>query len=100
MFVIIGFGRRKKKDFGEIAQVRCPRCRNDVLYHLTRTRTWFTLYFIPILPYRNERRLECPICSHGIRISRNEIEALSKGNLSILNYLVRPAESLGNRTTK
>lgn len=100
MFVIVGFGRRKRKDFGGIAQVRCPRCHNDVLYHLTRTLTWFTLYFIPILPYRSERRLECPICSNGMRVFRNEVEALRRGELNILKYLEQPAESLESRIVK
>lgn len=100
MFVIVGFGRRKKRDFGEITQVRCPRCNNEVLYHLTRTLTWFTLYFIPILPYRSERRLECPICSHGMRVLRNEVEALMKGELNILKYLEQPSEFSTNRIIK
>lgn len=100
MFIIIGFGRRKKKDFGEITQVRCPRCHNDVLYHLTRTRTWFTLYFIPILPYRTQHRLECPICSHGIRVFRDGIEALRQGELNIINDLEQLTESSAGRTTR
>jgi C4-type Zn-finger protein len=99
MLVIIGFGRKRKKDFGEIAQVRCPHCHNNVAYHLTRTRTWFTLYFIPILPYRNDRRLECPICSHGMRVFRNEVESLRQGDVSILKYLEQPAESSVSRRT-
>lgn len=87
MLLIIGFGRRKKRDRGEIVQVKCPRCSNTVFYHYTHTRTWLTLYFIPILPYRSERRLECPICSHGMRIFRNEIEEVRQGTMNILPHL-------------
>ena len=87
MLLILGFGRKKKKDRGEIVQVKCPRCANTVFYHYTHTRTWFTLYFIPILPYRSERRLECPICSHGMKISSGEVEEVRQGRIDILSQL-------------
>lgn len=87
MLLIIGFGRRKKKDHGEVAQVKCPRCFNTVVYRYIHTRTWFTLYFIPILPYRSERRLECPICSHGMKIRRDEVEEVRQGSMNILPKL-------------
>jgi hypothetical protein len=93
MLIIVGFGRRKKNDLGEIIVVECPRCNNEVSYHLIHTRTWLTLYFIPVLPYRNERRLECPICSHGMRVSRNEIKSIRQGEIGILKYLEQTAES-------
>ena len=93
MLIIVGFGRRRKNDLGEISAIQCPRCHNEVSYHLTHTRTWLTLYFIPVLPYRSERRLECPICSHGMRVFRNEIEALRQGEVSILKLLEHPAKA-------
>jgi hypothetical protein len=93
MLLIIGFGRRKKRDRGEVAQVKCPRCFNTVFYRYTHTRTWFTLYFIPILPYRSERRLECPICSHGVKILHDEVEEVMQGRLNILPKLERVLDS-------
>lgn len=92
MLLIIGFGRRKRKDRGEVAQVKCPRCSNTVFYHHTHTRTWLTLYFIPVLPYRSERRLECPICSHGVRVLRDDVEEIRLGKVDLL---ARLKEALG-----
>jgi len=95
MLLIIGFGRRKKRDRGEVVQVRCPRCSNNVSYRHTHTRTWLTLYFIPVLPYRSERRLECPICSHGVRILRDDVEEIRLGKVDLL---ARLKEALGAPT--
>jgi endogenous inhibitor of DNA gyrase (YacG/DUF329 family) len=93
MLLIVGFGRRKKRDHGEVLRVKCPRCSNTVMYRHTHTRTWFTLYFIPVLPYRSERRLECPICSHGVKIYRGEVEEVGQGRMNILHKLEQGLES-------
>lgn len=93
MLLIVGFGRRKKKDYGEVIRLKCPRCNNTVSYRHTCTRTWLTLYFIPVLPYRSERRLECPICSHGVKIYRDDIEAVRQGRMEILPRLEQGDES-------
>ncbi|HEY9285346.1 MAG TPA: zinc-ribbon domain-containing protein [Pyrinomonadaceae bacterium] len=95
MFLIIGLGRSKKRDYGDVAQVRCPRCSNTVSYRHTHTRTWLTLYFIPVLPYRSERRLECPICSHGVRVLRDDVEEIRLGKVDLL---ARLEEALGAST--
>lgn len=29
-------------------------------------RTWFTLFFIPVIPYENKHILLCEICSNGV----------------------------------
>lgn len=89
MLLIVGFGRRKKKDYGEVIQVKCPRCNNAVSYRHTHARTWLTLYFIPVLPYRSERRLECPVCSHGVDVYRHEVEEVRLGQMDILPRLER-----------
>jgi ribosomal protein S26 len=81
--VIIGFGRRTTKYYGEVAALKCIRCSNHVHYRLTHIRTWFTYFFIPIFPYRSEYRVACPICSYSISLRGKEIEAAKQGTLRL-----------------
>ncbi len=83
-FILIGFGRRTHKDFGETGYVQpCVRCANAVYYHLVRIRTYFTCFFIPIFPYRSEYRVECPVCLHGVQLRGTEIKAAKQGTLKL-----------------
>jgi zinc-ribbon family len=83
-FILIGFGKRTHKDFGETGRtLKCLRCSNPVVYHLTRINTYFTFFFIPIFPYRSAYRIECPICLHGIELRGSEIKAAKQGTLNV-----------------
>jgi DNA-directed RNA polymerase subunit RPC12/RpoP len=86
-FILIGLGRRVAKDLGETGQEqRCLWCSNKVFYHLILVRTWLTFFFVPLFAYRNEYRVECPSCSHGIEIRDNEIKAAKRGELRLRTY--------------
>jgi hypothetical protein len=86
-FILIGLGRRASKDLGETGQEQqCLWCSKKVFYHLILMRTWFTFFFVPVLAYRSEYRIECPLCSHGIEIRDNEIKAAMRGELSLRTY--------------
>lgn len=62
--IIFGFSGRTK-DLGEAVPTECPRCHNQVFFHLmTRTR-WFSLFFIPLIPYSSRHLLVCPICGYA-----------------------------------
>lgn len=81
--VIIGFGRKTRRDYGQVALLVCPRCSNNVYYHLIHIRSWFTYFFIPIFPYHSEHLIECPICANNIRLQGEEIEAAKQGTLKL-----------------
>ncbi|MET7297503.1 zinc ribbon domain-containing protein [Embleya sp. NPDC005575] len=41
----------------------CPRCGGDRQYHLKLARRWFTLFFIPIFPFKQQgTHVECTTC--------------------------------------
>lgn len=83
-FILIGFGKKTVKDLGETGeQQQCFSCANMVFYHLILVRTWFTYFFIPIIPYRNQYFVECPACLHGMEISGSEVKAAKLGELRI-----------------
>lgn len=83
-FVLVGFGKKTFDDLGESGpEQRCIWCSADVFYHLILVRTWFTYFFIPIIPYRSEYVVECPACRNGIWIIGKEVEAAKRGELSL-----------------
>ena len=81
MFIIWGFGKRTIRRYGKVGGAVCGHCNNTVQRELLKVTTWFTLFFIPIIPYRIERLLVCPICGITQRLSKNELEELAAEGL-------------------
>lgn len=80
MFIIWGFGYKTVKSFGTVAERPCENCKNRVNDEILKVTTWFTLFFIPILPYRKEFLLVCPICRNALKISKVDFEMIVDGN--------------------
>jgi uncharacterized protein YbaR (Trm112 family) len=76
MVVVFGWGAGPTKDRGEVVEVRCPTCHNDVYLHAIRSSQEFSLYFIPLVPYGSNEYLACPICRHGLRIGAQHAGAV------------------------
>jgi len=81
MFIIWGFGKRTIRRYGKINQSVCRHCNNTVQRELVKVTTWFTLFFIPIIPYRIERFLVCPICGITQKLSKQEFEEFLSGGV-------------------
>lgn len=80
--IIIGFGKVTVSDLGQVAQEQqCVWCSGQVCYRLVRARTWFSFFFVPVIPYRSEYRVVCPACSRGMAIRGSEVEAVRRGEL-------------------
>jgi hypothetical protein len=62
MFILFGFGKQTVKDHGDCLAGTCPRCHNQVTLRHLQLTTWFTLFFLPVIPYKRARVLICPIC--------------------------------------
>src|SRR5699024_11803132 len=52
MFFIFGFGHQKRKNYGTTGQINCPNCNNEVAWKLEKVSHWFTLFFLPVFPYK------------------------------------------------
>lgn len=68
--IIWGFGRRTVKRHGAAVSQRCPNCGNSGWFQLMTVRRWFTLFFIPIVPYSRRDLLICPVCSRGVELDK------------------------------
>ena len=64
--IIFGWGRQTRKHYGPTIPIKCPKCSNNAYWHLYRNRTWFTLFFVPVIPYDNKHILLCSVCSNGV----------------------------------
>ena len=70
--IIFGFGGGRPKDRGPVIPARCPNCGNEnYLRHVSSTR-WFSLFFIPLIPYSTKHFLLCPVCTQGRSLTRDQ----------------------------
>lgn len=57
----------------------CPNCNNEERWELHKCKEWFTLFFLPVLPYKTEFSERCPICSYGYLLSEQEYASAMGG---------------------
>ena len=74
--IIWGWGHLRTKTYGDMEdETLCDNCNNFVHKLICRSRTYFTLFFIPIIPYNTERQLVCPICNDAAALTKEEFES-------------------------
>ncbi len=70
MFIVFG-NKHSRKVLGFVdKQFNCEHCHNTTPFNLVRYREWFTLYWIPTIPYKTFYRAECPICEYGYDVDK------------------------------
>ena len=77
MFIIFGFGKRTRKVVGVVGSRTCNYCNTYAEWQLCILRTWFTLFFIPIIPYGKSYNIVSPLSRHDFQ------------NLNVPNTLVQ-----------
>lgn len=79
MFFIFGWGKTTVSEKGRTPEHYCEQCRNQTKFLLAERRTWFTLFFIPVIPYEHERLVLCPICSSGYVLNESQFRTAVSG---------------------
>jgi len=74
--IIFGWGRQTLKQIGIVFKTLCRHCNNEEFWVLTKITTWFTLFFIPVLPYSVKYFLSCPVCQYGFNLNNEQTEQL------------------------
>ena len=74
MFLIFGFGHQTNNTSQLKEFQHCYHCNNNVQWVLNKRTSWFTLFFIPIFPFKISYELFCPICRNTIILSKREYE--------------------------
>lgn len=77
MFVIFGWGHTTNKVHGPAELHNCARCHNEQYWILQKSTEWFTLFFIPIIPYSTKHFEFCPICQNVVHLTKPQFEALA-----------------------
>jgi hypothetical protein len=65
-FFIIGVGKRTVDRVVSAGQRVCPNCGNRAEWSTARVRSWVTLFFVPVFPYKSETASTCSICGYSV----------------------------------
>lgn len=84
--IIWGWGRRTVRRYGPVTYQKCPNCNNSNWFNLVGIRRWFTLFFIPIIPYSSKHLLLCPVCSRGQELSGADLAHAKQLNEIAVQY--------------
>ncbi len=75
--IIFGWGHTMDKIFGPVIfDGYCPHCHNHSVWYLRRISVWFTLFFIPIFPYKYDRIVCCSICGYYRDVKADDFDKL------------------------
>lgn len=74
--MIWGWGEETNKNFGPVFQRECDYCGSVETWNLYIKRTWFTAFFIPVIPYRKIYCAICPNCGSYIKLSKEEFQKM------------------------
>lgn len=85
--LIFGWGHQTKKDYGPTFPMKCPNCNNNTYWHFVHYRVWFTLFFIPVIPYESKYYLLCEVCSKGIELQGQQIDKTKQLNQDTMDFL-------------
>lgn len=76
MFILWGWGKQTRKVVGTVGSRMCNFCNVQSLWQLCIVRTWFTLFFIPIIPYAKSYQISCPNCKSYLALSKEQFVEL------------------------
>ena len=76
--IIFGYRGGKRKDLGEALPMRCPRCNNATFYRYMTVTSWFSLFFIPVIPLKRRDYLVCPVCTRALELRKDQREMASR----------------------
>ena len=74
--IIFGWGKITKKFIAKAFEKSCGYCNTTEVWRLAIVRTWFTLFFIPVIPYKTTYCILCPQCSSYIPLSKEQFEQM------------------------
>lgn len=74
--IIWGWGKTTKKIIGSVFERSCNYCNSTEAWNLCIIRTWFTLFFIPIIPYRKKYCIACPKCWSYIELTEEQFQKI------------------------
>jgi hypothetical protein len=74
VFFIFGI-RRKASRLATVFFV-CTLCHTPAAQAVTRVRTFFTLFFVPLIPLGSSYRTTCTFCGRSVKITKDGADQL------------------------
>lgn len=87
MFIIFGWGKKTVQNYGSTFPMICGNCNNSVYSNLVQVRLWFTIFFIPIIPYKSKFHLICNTCSRGTELMGDDVKKAKHYNIITKSYI-------------
>ncbi|OGJ55213.1 hypothetical protein A2880_02790 [Candidatus Peribacteria bacterium RIFCSPHIGHO2_01_FULL_49_38] len=108
--IIFGWNHQTIWVLGSVFKQMCDHCHNEDYWVLMRRTTWFTLFFIPVIPYRTEWMLLCPVCKYGLELNSDQLakvrpvaeanQMLTSGKITEVQYRTQMEALSGVVTTE
>ena len=76
MFILFGWGKRTRNVVGDVIFRSCSHCNTQSVWQLCVIRTWFTLFFIPVIPYAKSYQVSCPNCKSYIEVTKEVFDKI------------------------
>ena len=76
--IIFGWGKKIRRQAGQSGPYRCKHCHNLSWWPLYVVITWFTFFFVPVIPYRKEHVMICGVCGNGIKLDKEKFKELTQ----------------------
>ena len=90
---IIFGSRSNNKVLGQMQYV-CPGCGRPAFHTIVRSRRWFTLYFLPVIPTSKSTTSRCNLCGFQQAINNEQADAWfaqgQQGNPNVPQGLPKP----------
>ena len=74
-FILFGIRRRAQR-LGTVLQL-CSWCHTPAAQSVIRVRTFFTLFFIPLIPLGSKYRATCTMCGSTVSITKEQTSQLA-----------------------
>lgn len=71
--LIFGWGHRKRKVIGPVEKLKCPRCTQEEYWELVEVKALISLFFVPLIPYKTEWVIRCPVCEAMSEVPEHEL---------------------------
>jgi hypothetical protein len=76
MLIIFG-SRRKRRQLGVVLMM-CQRCQRPCAHTIIWIKTFFTLFFIPVIPIGSKYYTVCSMCAGAVNIDKDHAEHLQQ----------------------
>ncbi len=84
MSIIFGT-RRRNRVMGQ-KQIICSSCKRSSYHAVVRSRSWFALYFIPVIPMAKTTTIRCNLCGFQSLVNNEQADAwFPEGQAGVVN---------------